>query len=120
MKWMLSEGIEICSALKPMLEPFGYCIGLTGSVLFKGESENDLDLILYPLRDYSTSPYMPALNKVLEYFDGHGAEAVTNGSDQKRVIKFYTPEKRGVDIFLMHVKNSMADDPFKNGNPKYK
>lgn len=56
--WGLEEGVDFCRRLNKHLSPVGYAVALTGSVLFKGKSHKDLDLIVYPM---STSVVNPAL-----------------------------------------------------------
>lgn len=41
------KAIEICRGLENLLSPRGFHCALTGSVLYKGYSENDLDIIIY-------------------------------------------------------------------------
>ena len=48
--WTQQEAIDFCASLWKHLEPVGIHVGLTGSVLTKGHSFKDLDLILYPRR----------------------------------------------------------------------
>ena len=47
--WSLAEGESFCRELYKFLAPIGYSVAITGSVLFKGKSFKDLDLIIYPL-----------------------------------------------------------------------
>lgn len=44
----LSRAVEICRELEPALAAIGYHCGLTGSVLYKGSSLKDVDVIVYP------------------------------------------------------------------------
>lgn len=48
MLWVRDEAIEFCTNLWMDLEPAGYYCALTGSLLYRGESKKDLDLIIYP------------------------------------------------------------------------
>lgn len=45
--WNLQQAIELIQTTEPIVAREGYHLGLTGSVLFEGESTKDLDLILY-------------------------------------------------------------------------
>lgn len=47
--WSLEEGVDFCRRLNKRLMHVGYVVALTGSVLFKGKSHKDLDLIVYPM-----------------------------------------------------------------------
>ncbi len=45
-----SEGLGLITMLQERLIIRGWCIALTGSVLFKGSSTKDLDLVLFPVQ----------------------------------------------------------------------
>lgn len=47
--WTLEEAVTFIRALEEPLRLAGWGIGLTGSVLFRGSSSKDLDIIVYPL-----------------------------------------------------------------------
>lgn len=47
--WTLEEALTLIRELNPLLVEAGWYFGLTGSVLIKGESVKDLDLIVFPL-----------------------------------------------------------------------
>jgi predicted nucleotidyltransferase len=44
----LDDAIDMVRNIEAALAPIGYHIGLRGSVLIEGESENDLDIVVYP------------------------------------------------------------------------
>ena len=45
--WTLNEGVEIAQLLEPICVKHGYHVALNGSVLYRGHSRNDLDIIIY-------------------------------------------------------------------------
>ncbi len=45
--WRLEQALEVVRNLNAHLEPLGFHTGMTGGVLFRGESSKDLDLIVY-------------------------------------------------------------------------
>ena len=47
-EWSLTDGIDLARRLTRTLRPIGYHVGMTGSVLLRGRSANDLDLVIYP------------------------------------------------------------------------
>jgi predicted nucleotidyltransferase len=49
--WTMRDAIRLLQDIDPLLRAVGWGVGLTGSVLTKGESTDDLDLIVYPLND---------------------------------------------------------------------
>ncbi len=52
--WPLAEAMSFAKSLHEFVFPLGFGIALTGSVLTKGFSEKDLDLIVYPLKKISS------------------------------------------------------------------
>jgi hypothetical protein len=46
--WTLEEGIKTTQWLEERLSKIGFHCALTGGVLFKGKSEKDLDVVVYP------------------------------------------------------------------------
>ena len=63
--WQLSEALEFVRYLQGWVEPYGYYVGMTGSVLLKGESRKDLDVILYPASSQHQQ-YKPYLHEVFQ------------------------------------------------------
>ncbi len=58
--WKLDEAIQLINKISYPVNIYDYYIGLTGSVLYKGESTNDLDLIFYP-KNNCHEDYRPVL-----------------------------------------------------------
>lgn len=48
-EWILEEALEFVRYVDPFLREAGFTLGLTGSVVLSGRSEDDLDVIVYPL-----------------------------------------------------------------------
>ena len=46
--WTREEAIDLCVRLDAILEFHGFHCGIIGSVLTKGYSHNDLDLVIFP------------------------------------------------------------------------
>jgi hypothetical protein len=44
----LEQALEVSRIAESALAPLGYHVGLTGGCLFRGGSEKDIDLIVYP------------------------------------------------------------------------
>jgi hypothetical protein len=44
----LEDGIRICREIEDVLSPLGYHTALTGSLLYKGRSTKDVDIVVYP------------------------------------------------------------------------
>lgn len=50
MKSTLKSALNYISILQPLALANGYSLGLTGSCLFHGESDKDIDIIVYPYK----------------------------------------------------------------------
>jgi hypothetical protein len=50
MQWTLAGAVLFLQELQTIVAPAGYHVGLLGSVLTKGFSDKDLDVLLYPHR----------------------------------------------------------------------
>ncbi len=47
--WTLSQAVDFVRSIDPVLRKNGFGVGITGSNLTKGNSNDDLDIIVYPL-----------------------------------------------------------------------
>jgi len=107
-RWTLSEAVVLINELVEPLKKAGWSVGLTGSVLWNGESQNDVDLIVYPL-DSSEASHRE-LRKALGVCGmelQHDVEVVHkewrkgNSTDCKHVEVWLTSMGRRVDIFIL-------------------
>lgn len=48
MIWTIDRAFQLCRAIEAAVVPVGFHVGLRGSVLLRGGSDNDLDIVLYP------------------------------------------------------------------------
>ena len=48
MMWQFASALIMVRRLEAALDPVGFHVGITGSVLTRGGSVNDLDLIVFP------------------------------------------------------------------------
>jgi len=105
--WSLPEALQLVRELVEPLRSVGYALGLTGSVLTKGESTHDLDLVLYPLSSAKEDP--TALRAALE---AHGLklhvpkERVQKtwrrlGSQDEKHVEVWLYQDRRVDLFFL-------------------
>lgn len=101
-KWTLKKGLETAKSLQ---EFFDVCcipihVGMTGSVLLKGKSKKDLDLILYP----SKTGNKISISDVLDILDQYGYRDLQHRTpdhenDEKQVYAWFGKDKR-IDFFL--------------------
>lgn len=64
--WTLVEAITFTNSLNEYISALGYGIAITGSVLTKGYSEKDLDLVIFPLKKVS-SDYTQLIAKLPDF-----------------------------------------------------
>ena len=48
MKYTTSQAVQICTELEPFLAEKGYHAAIGGSLAYRGTSNKDIDIILYP------------------------------------------------------------------------
>lgn len=100
--WTIDSARQFCLKLHQYLEPLGYDVGLAGGILIRGESEKDIDVIVYPMKRLSANfdvmrlalpnfglKYVRLPNKNLGYAD-----------DGKRV-EVWEYEGKRVDLFFL-------------------
>jgi hypothetical protein len=51
--WTFEEARGFCYQLHKHLELFGYGVGITGGTLWRGTSDKDIDVIIYPYKRIS-------------------------------------------------------------------
>jgi hypothetical protein len=115
--WTLAEGIEEARRLEVQLRVRSLALGvaLTGSVLHKGSSPKDLDLIVYPhnasdpypwnevarcLREDMGYRLMMCFSNILEIRRKKGIRC----DDTKHVDAWYSKDLRRVDVFQLGAK----------------
>jgi hypothetical protein len=107
--WRLQDAVELIEELRPELESVGWTLGLTGSVLFRGESTKDLDLIVYPLnasiennkelvRDVLIRHRFRLFLTKAELAEKWKTQA---GSTDTKHVEVYTGRYRRLDLFFL-------------------
>jgi hypothetical protein len=107
--WVLEEVQGLLRRAEPSFTQAGYAVGLTGSVLLKGLSHKDLDLLFYPLDAGEVSK--KALEKVLaeglgwkRVFEHHQVARLWlrfGSRDTKYVETWQDQLKRRIDVFYL-------------------
>jgi hypothetical protein len=106
--WTRDEALAFLMLLEPLVLAAGYGVGLTGSVLFAGESRNDLDIIIFPQSKGTEN--ISKLYEALELagmFRRCGRGTVVRewekvgSTDLKNVEVWRTAQRRRVDIFFL-------------------
>lgn len=105
--WTREEAIDLCIKLDAVLNFHGFHCGLIGSVLTKGTSTDDLDLIIFP---HNTSEYM--LKGAYEALQTFGMKRVLTrasiahswhreGSLDTKHVELWEFGRKRVDLFFM-------------------
>lgn len=106
--WTMEDSLRFIRRLYPTLKEAGFSVALTGSVLFDGESKNDLDLVIYPQNasEYSLDKLHNALKKegLKVLYPRHvvaKAWAALGSNDTKVVESWMTGDNHRIDVFLL-------------------
>lgn len=83
------EAITLCRELEVRLKDIGYHCGLTGSMLYKGKSTKDIDIIIYPHQVSQTRP----MNDVLEHIGARTNMYPSQGAFEAKKIEPSSTDK---------------------------
>jgi hypothetical protein len=106
--WTLAEALEFLRLVQGLVEPLGYHSGILGSVILRGQSENDLDVVLYPHRKSARDDR----DRVRVVFEGSGMKMIADavdvrrawrkkGSDDTKYVEKWSYQCKTVDIFFL-------------------
>lgn len=109
--WTLQEARILCENVEYSLAPMGAHVALGGSCLYRGSSEKDVDLFIYP---HKTTAF-PSENLVVSSLCQIGFKFMSERpreqyGDGKRVLQFEYQEKR-VDVFMMFPMSAQVYPP---------
>ena len=103
--WTLDEAQALVAQLEPVIPKLDYHSLLGGSVLHKGQSEDDLDLWFFPLNGYESN--IPPVYDVLEAALGP-LRPIRDSPDYKAGEPYYVKEMlmgswmgKRVDLFIL-------------------
>jgi hypothetical protein len=96
--WSLAEALVFANSFREFLIPLGFDIALTRSVLTKGFSEKDIDIIIYPLKKISSN-----YTKLLEELPKFGLKYIRLPNHNKG----YQDDGKNVQVW--EYKNKRAD-----------
>jgi hypothetical protein len=111
--WTLADALPLLREVQAAVEPLGYHVGLVGSVLTKGFSYSDMDMVLYPAST-TRQPKGEAVAALVAIGmrqthtreKVHAAWKKMGSYDTKHVEKWMSPDKpnyrgRPVDVFFL-------------------
>lgn len=100
--WSLEEAISFANALHEFLYPLGFDVALTGSILLKGVSEKDIDIIVYPLKKISSN-YQEMLDNLPKF--GLRFVRLPNHNlgyqDDGKNVQVWEYDNKRVDLFFL-------------------
>lgn len=96
MMWTIEEAIMTIRGLEPRL--FAYHLALTGSVLYEGSSDKDLDIIVYPHR---TGKKILKPELAIGYLKLTNLGQSEHEYDDKVVYKTKDTQGRIIDLFFL-------------------
>ncbi len=95
----------VVERLEPKLAEVGAHLALTGGVLYRGSSEKDLDLIIYPhTKSDLVWDVLPVKQLLTEFFGSikiQDCEGVSQMRDDKEVSWLTTKNGKRVDFFFL-------------------
>lgn len=110
--WTRHEAFHFLGLLREDLAKVGYAVALAGSILYRGTSEKDLDVVIFPLGGIeppSPNPDLTALREALNDFGltmrlDHEATMQTwraIGSQDTKHVEVWDFGDRRVDLFFL-------------------
>lgn len=105
--WNLTEALEVLRKVELIAADFGLHVGLCGSVLHKGRSTDDLDLVVFPLKTEKGHDFRGFQERLEElgFFDWFNC-APYHEEDRKTVFSCFYNFNQRVDWFLAYIDES--------------
>jgi hypothetical protein len=106
--WTLEEAGALVAYLDAPLKAAGFAVGIGGSVIAKGRSDHDVDLIIFPMT--TAKPHEPELARaVLRRLGLHlviDRERVVKGwrsigSRDEKHVEIWERNKKRIDVFYL-------------------
>jgi len=104
--WTREQAFWVLERLELIMASMGAHVALNGSVLYRGSSEKDLDVIIYPHNKqqeelWETYPLKMAIKKFFQAETINNCEGISQIRDGKQVAWLKTPEGKRVDLFFL-------------------
>ena len=105
--WSIEKAVEFLNTIRGPIHNAGFDLGITGSVLFSGTSNNDLDIIIYPL---DASKYnLQDLYSVLNGLNMHQEKSYKDildtwykkGSFDIKHVEKWSYDGKHIDLFFL-------------------
>ncbi len=104
--WTRQEAIWMLGSLEPELKKLNAHCGMAGSVLFRGESVKDLDVIIYPRHKNQKDHWIESEIKdfLISYFECEkitDCASISQIRDDKKVCWLITKSGKRIDFFFL-------------------
>ena len=104
--WTRDQAFYVIERLEPIMAVLGAHVALGGSVVYRGQSCKDLDIIIYPHNKqeqevWDTYPLKEALNKFFSGSNMNDCKGFSQVRDGKQVSWLKTPKGKRVDFFFL-------------------
>lgn len=104
--WTRDQAFWVIENLEPQLASLGAHCALAGSVAYRGTSDKDLDIVLYPHQAVAGVPFdwYPVQMELKKFFNAkviNDCEGISQVRDGKKVSWLTTPKGKRVDFFFL-------------------
>jgi hypothetical protein len=109
MKYTLQDAFAIVQSIEPALAGIGYHAAIGGSLAYRGSSDKDIDIIIYPHEPIEQVNRC----KLVTLLDSHGYKCAAiqeNGTSVADVYKTHDSSGRLVEWFFMRRACFMYDN----------
>ena len=106
-RWTLEQGRELIAILEPGASRAGYYLGIIGSVITRGESSKDLDLVAYPgtTSRQDRDAFRDELKKIgaqrMADVDWVRAQWAKKGSTDQKHVEWWAWRGKRIDLFFL-------------------
>lgn len=108
--WSLPEAMNLLQRIQPIANDCGLHVGICGSVLYKGESKDDLDLVVFPLQTKKGSDFGRFQSCLEEIGFASWKDATPyHPDDSKLVVCSFFNFKQRVDWFIFDIDHCDVD-----------
>lgn len=108
--WTLDQALGVIPLVEPVAAKHGLHIGICGSVLHKRRSNDDLDLVVFPLKTDKEYNFRAFQDELIDLgFAGWINCGKYHLDDSKRVYSCFYQLNQRVDWFLFHIDPSDVD-----------
>lgn len=101
--WTRDIALEVLKSLEDFLAKHGFHCALGGSVMYRGDSEKDLDVIVYPHNKDSHMPIEELWTLICQshFSVDKGGRCASSYRDSKIVYWLKTQTRKRIDFFFL-------------------